>query len=60
MIADPFNDQRWDYVFFFKIGRTREEISSRLTIWFEDDRVARIDRPDALEAPAPGEVAFDG
>jgi outer membrane protein assembly factor BamE len=60
MIADPFNDQRWDYVFFFKIGRTREEISSRLTIWFEDDRVARIDRPDALEAPVPGEVSFDG
>ena len=60
MIADPFNDQRWDYVFFFKIGRTREEISSRLTIWFEDDRVARIDRPDALEAPVPGDGTFDG
>jgi outer membrane protein assembly factor BamE len=37
--------QRWDYVFFFKVGRTRNEISSHLTVWFEDDRVVRIDRP---------------
>jgi outer membrane protein assembly factor BamE len=51
MIADPFNAERWDYVFFFKVGRTREEISSRVTIWFEDDRVVRIDRPEDSRTP---------
>lgn len=49
MVADPFNVERWDYVFFFKVGRTRKEISSRLTVWFEDDRVVRIDRPADLQ-----------
>jgi len=48
MVADPFNVARWDYVFFFKVGRTRKEISSHLTVWFEDDRVVRIDRPNDL------------
>jgi outer membrane protein assembly factor BamE len=52
MIADPFNAERWDYVFFFKVGRSREEISNRLTVWFEDDRVVRIERPsDVTETP---------
>jgi outer membrane protein assembly factor BamE len=60
MVADPFNVQRWDYVFFFKIGRSREEISSRLTVWFEDERVVRIDRPDALgETRRVEDVGFD-
>lgn len=60
MVADPFNKARWDYVFFFKVGRTREEISNRLTIWFEDERVARIDRPDELDESVPIETGFDG
>lgn len=61
MIADPFNAERWDYVFFFKVGRTRQEIMNRMTIWFEDERVVRIDRPDDLEEQAPvGVYGFDG
>jgi outer membrane protein assembly factor BamE len=59
MIADPFNTERWDYVFFFKVGRTRDEISSRLTVWFEDDRVVRIDRPESLESPVSPDAGFD-
>lgn len=59
MIADPFNADRWDYVFFFKVGRTRDEISNRLTIWFEDERVARIDRSAEREDEVPAEIGFD-
>lgn len=60
MVADPFNTERWDYVFFFKVGRTREEIKSHLTVWFEDDRVVRIDRPEDLEdASRPEGAGFD-
>lgn len=49
MIADPFNADRWDYVFFFKVGRTRNEVKSQLTVWFEDGKVVRIDRPEDIE-----------
>lgn len=59
MVADPFNVERWDYVFFFKVGRTRDEISSRLTIWFEEDRVLRIDRPDDLQDASKTRSEFD-
>jgi outer membrane protein assembly factor BamE len=61
MVADPFNAHRWDYVFFFKPGRTREEISSNLTIWFEEDVVVRIDRPSDLQdsRKAVAEAGFD-
>lgn len=60
MVADPFNTDRWDYPFFFKAGRTRAETTTLTTIWFEDDRVARIERPDDLdEARARAETDFD-
>ncbi|MEJ2516313.1 MAG: outer membrane protein assembly factor BamE [Gammaproteobacteria bacterium] len=47
MIADPFNPNRWDYVFYFRVGRTGDETVSNLTVWFENDKVVRIDRPDS-------------
>ena len=60
MVADPFKTDRWDYVFFFKIGRTREEIMNHLTVWFEDERVVRIDRPEDLdEGSRPETAGFD-
>ncbi|NHA14587.1 outer membrane protein assembly factor BamE [Thioalkalivibrio sp. XN279] len=59
MIADPFNADRWDYVFFFKVGRTRNEVVSRLTVWFEDGRVVRIDRPESLEDAEEARPEFD-
>lgn len=60
MVADPFNVARWDYVFYFKVGRTGKEIGNHLTVWFEDDRVVRIDRPtDFEDREAVGEGTFD-
>lgn len=59
MIADPFNANRWDYVFFFKVGRTRNEVTSRLTVWFEDGRVVRIDRPESFDEAAESQSEFD-
>ena len=59
MIADPFNADRWDYVFFFKVGRTRSEVTSRLTVWFEEGRVVRIDRPESIEEADEERPEFD-
>ncbi len=43
LIQDPFHKNRWDYVYTFKPGGgklTRQH----LTIFFEGDKVARIDK----------------
>jgi outer membrane protein assembly factor BamE len=59
MVADPFNANRWDYVFFFKVGRTRNEVVSRLTVWFEDGQVVRIDRPESYDDVGEERSEFD-
>ena len=59
MVADPFNANRWDYVFYFKVGRTRNEVVSRLTVWFEDGQVVRIDRPESYEQADDDVEKFD-
>jgi outer membrane protein assembly factor BamE len=53
MLPDAFDRDRWDYVFYFKRGRLREPEQRRVTVFFEDDKVSRIDRPGG----APSQVA---
>lgn len=45
MVADAFDPDRWDYVYYFKRGRLREAEKRKVTVYFEDDAVVRIDRP---------------
>ena len=59
MVADPFNASRWDYVFYFKVGRTRNEVKSHITVWFEDGRVVRIDRPESIDEEPLPRTEFD-
>jgi outer membrane protein assembly factor BamE len=48
MIDDPFHANRWDYMYFLKIGR-RQAIAKRwVTVVFEDDVVAEIRRDQEL------------
>lgn len=42
LLTDLFHADRWDYVFRLKKG-DGEEISSRLTVFFENNRLARIE-----------------
>ncbi|MCZ8131608.1 MAG: outer membrane protein assembly factor BamE [Steroidobacteraceae bacterium] len=46
MVADSFTPNRWDYVYLFKDGRTRKVDRRHFIVWFEDEKVARIDKPD--------------
>jgi outer membrane protein assembly factor BamE len=46
MIADSFRNDRWDYVHYTKTGRQRHEFQRHVIVWFEDDRVQRVERPD--------------
>ena len=53
MVADPFEGWRWDYVYYMKRGRWKEPQQRHFIVFFEDDKVIRIDR----SAQAKNEVA---
>ena len=44
MIADPFHQDRWDYIYYVKIGRNDATAKRWVTILFEDDTVSEIQR----------------
>lgn len=44
MVADSFHRERWDYPYFLKLGRTNEIQRKWVVVYFEDDRVSRVDR----------------
>jgi outer membrane protein assembly factor BamE len=50
MIDDPFHKNRWDYVYYLKIGRNDATFKRWLSILFEDDLVSEI-RKDQELAP---------
>ena len=52
MVADSFNRERWDYIYYLKKGRTRHVDSRRVTVYFDGEKVARLDKPSAAEAAA--------
>ena len=51
LLVDPFNQDRWDYVYSLRPG-SGEEARQRVSLYFVDDRLARID--DRLD---PGAVS---
>ena len=44
MIDDPFHQNRWDYVYYVKIGRNDATAKRWVTILFEDETVSEIQR----------------
>ena len=50
MVADSFNKERWDYIYYLKKGRSRHVDSRRVTVYFDGDKVARLDKPTDEEA----------
>ena len=52
MVADPFVKSRWDYIYYLKKGRSSHVDSRRVTVYFDGDKVARLDKPTAAEAAA--------
>lgn len=45
LVADPFHEARWDYVFTLKRGGT-ETMSRQLVVWFDGDTVRQVDAPE--------------
>jgi outer membrane protein assembly factor BamE len=59
MIADAFNEHRWDYVFYLKLGSTGDVVQSRMTVYFEGDTVSKVERPDEESVTKQIDAAFD-
>ncbi len=46
MVADPFQGERWDYLYYFKRGRWTKPQQRHFIIYFDSaDKVQKIDRP---------------
>ena len=52
MVADSFNKERWDYIYYLKKGRNQHTDSRRVTVYFDGDKVAKLDKPTDAEAAA--------
>src|SRR5688500_16850689 len=46
MVADPFETWRWDYIYYLKKGRLKKPEHRQFTVYFEEDKVVRIERSD--------------
>ncbi len=44
MIADPFHQDRWDYVYYVKIGRNDASAKRWVTVLFDGETVSEIQR----------------
>ena len=42
MIDDPFHEERWDYVYFLRIGRKKASFKRWVSIYFDDEKVSEI------------------
>ena len=48
MIDDPFHKDRWDYVYFVKLGRKDASFKRWVSVLFADDVVSEIRRDQEL------------
>ncbi len=48
MIDDPFNKERWDYVYYLKLGRNDAAFKRWVSVFFEDDIVSEIRKDQEL------------
>lgn len=44
MVPDAFDKDRWDYLFYFKRGRLHDPEQRQVTVYFEEDKVTRVER----------------
>jgi outer membrane protein assembly factor BamE len=59
MVADSFDKERWDYIYYLKKGRSGHVDSRRVTVYFDGDKVAKLDKPTDAEAAAQAASAAE-
>jgi outer membrane protein assembly factor BamE len=50
MIDDPFHDDRWDYVYFLRIGRDKAAYKRWISVYFDGENVSEIVKDQELRA----------
>ncbi|MDX1403648.1 MAG: outer membrane protein assembly factor BamE [Woeseiaceae bacterium] len=48
MIDDPFHDDRWDYVYYLRVGRDKAIFKRWVSVFFEDEVVSEVIRDQEL------------
>src|SRR5436190_21550955 len=48
MVPDAFDNSRWDYYYFFSSRKYKEPLKRRLTVYFTEERVHRIEHQGVL------------
>ena len=51
MVIDTFDANRWDYMYSLRRGHEREITRRHLVVWFDGDKVARVEEPIPLPRP---------
>lgn len=44
MVEDAFNSDRWDYIYYLKIGRSQEVYTRHFIVFFEGDQTVRVEK----------------
>jgi outer membrane protein assembly factor BamE len=53
MVPPAFDNDRWDYYYFLKARRIGPPITRRLIVFFENEKVSKIDRTEMPDTHAP-------
>lgn len=51
VLPDAFDKDRWDYLYYLKIGRLKGPDQRRLSVFFADDKVARVENIGVATTP---------
>jgi outer membrane protein assembly factor BamE len=54
MLSDPFDPQRWDYIYTFRRGRDPDVARSHFVVRFDGDKVSKVEKldlPDGANKP---------
>ncbi len=52
MVEDSFHQNRWDYTYYFQHGRSKDIERRWFVVYFDNDRVASLDRNAVIEPPS--------
>jgi len=44
LVNNPFDEDRWDYYYYFKSGKTRAVTTQHLVVFFDGEQVSSINR----------------
>ena len=48
MIDDPFHENRWDYVYFLRVGREKARFKRWVSVYFDGETVSEVIRDQEL------------